>query len=110
TRNGSLGTAGVTDRTLFGSRRTASLEVQYAPISGRGPVFASFPEPSLSNTNVPLTLVVFAAREPIQDINIDRVGGFLESVRLFGQHLRVGLRYEYQQIAPTNPEDLSTVE
>jgi len=109
-RNDVFGIAGVTYRNLFGSMRTASLEVQYAPISGRGHVFASFLEPYLFNTNVPLTLVVFAAREPIQDIDIDRVGGFLESVRLFGQHTRVGLRYEYQQIAPRNPDDLSTIE
>ncbi len=109
-RNDVFGIAGATYRNLFGSMRTASLEVQYAPISGRGHVFASFLEPYLFNTNVPLTLVVFAAREPIQDIDIDRLGGFLESVRLFGQHLRVGLRYEYQQIAPRNPEDLSTIE
>jgi outer membrane protein insertion porin family len=109
-RNDVFGIAGVTYRNLFGSMRTASLEVQYAPISGRGHVFASFLEPYLFNTNVPLTLVIFAAREPIQDVDIDRLGGFLESVRLFGQHLRVGLRYEYQQIAPRNPEDLSTIE
>jgi outer membrane protein insertion porin family len=109
-RNDVFGIIGGTYRNLFGSMRTASLELQYAPISGRGHVFASFQEPYLFNTNVPLTLVIFAAREPIQDIDIDRLGGFLESVRLFGQHLRVGLRYEYQQIAPTNPEDLSTIE
>lgn len=109
-RNDVFAIVGGTYRNLFGSMRTASLELQYAPISGRGHVFASFVEPYLFNTNVPLTLVMFAAREPIQDIDIERVGGFLESVRLFGQHLRVGLRYEYQQIAPRNPGDLSTIE
>jgi len=109
-RNDVFGIVGGTYRNLFGSMRTASLELQYAPISGRGHVFASFQEPYLFNTSVPLTLVIFAAREPIQDIDIDRLGGFLESVRLIGPHLRVGLRYEYQQIAPTNPEDLSTIE
>jgi len=31
-------------------------------------------------------------------------------VRPWGKYLRVGLRYEYQQIAPTNPQDLSTIE
>jgi outer membrane protein insertion porin family len=109
-RNDVFAVAGATYRNLFGSMRTASLEVQYAPISQRGHIFANFVEPYLFNTNVPLTFVAFASREPIQDIDIDRVGGYLESVRLFGQHLRAGVRYEYQQIAPRNPEDLSTIE
>ena len=109
-RNDVFAIAGATYRNLFGSMRTASLEVQYAPISSRGHIYASFIEPYLFNTSVPLTLVLFASREPIQDIDIERYGGFLESFRLFGTHTRVGLRYEYQQIAPKNPEDLSTIE
>ena len=109
-RNDAFAIVGATYRNLFGSMRTASLEVQYAPLSQRGHIFASFLEPYLFNTSVPLTLVAFAAREPIQDIDIERLGGYLESVRLFGAHLRVGLRYEYQQIAPRNASDLSTIE
>ena len=109
-RNDVFAILGGTYRNLFGSMRTASLELQYAPISRRGHVFASFAEPYLFDTNFPLTFVAFASREPIQEIDIDRVGGYIESVRLFGPRLRVGLRYEYQQISPRNAEDLSTIE
>ncbi len=109
-RNDGFAIVGATYRNLFGSMRTASLEVQYAPFSQRGHIFANFVEPYLFNTNIPLTFVGFASREPIQDIDIERIGGYVESVRLIGPHLRVGARYEYQQIAPRNPGDLSTIE
>ena len=101
-------TLGVSYRNLFGRMQSASFEAQYAPISQRGYVVANLTEPYLFNFDVPLTLAVFASREPIQDIDIERFGVFLESARQFGA-LRVGLRYSYQQIAPTNPQDLSTI-
>jgi outer membrane protein insertion porin family len=102
-------TVGVSYRNLFGSMRSASLEVQYAPVSKRGYIVANFLEPYLFNTDVPLTFATFASREPIQDIDINRLGVFFESVRLFG-HMRIGVRYSYQQIAPNNPQDLSTLQ
>jgi len=101
-------TLGATYRNLFGRMQSASIEVQYAPVSQRGYVVANFLEPYLFNTEIPLTVAAFASRQPIQDIDINRVGLFLESVRMFG-HLRAGLRYSYQYIAPENPEDLSTI-
>ena len=109
-RNDVFGIVGGTYRNLFGKMRSATLELQYAPLSQRGHVFASFLEPYLFNTSVPLTFVAFVSRAPIQDIDIDRIGGYLESGRVFRRYLRLGLRYEYQQIAPRNPEDLSTLE
>ncbi len=109
-RNDVFGIVGATYRNLFGKMRSASLELQYAPLSQRGHVFASFIEPYLFNTSVPLTLVGFVSRAPIQDIDIDRIGGYIESARLFRKYTRVALRYEYQQITPRNPEDLSTIE
>ncbi len=101
-------TLGLSYRNLFGRMQSASFEVQYAPISQRGYVVANVSEPYLFNLDVPLTLAVFASREPIQNIDIERFGVFLESARQIGA-LRMGLRYSYQQIAPTNPEDLSTI-
>lgn len=109
-RNDVFGIVGGTYRNLFGKMRSASLELQYAPLSQRGHVFATFLEPYLFNTSVPLTFVAFISRAPIQDIDIDRIGGYLESARLFRKYTRVALRYEYQQIAPRNPGDLSTIE
>jgi len=106
--NDPFATAGVTYRNLFGRMQSASIEVQYAPVSGRGYVVANFLEPYLFDSDFPLTIAAFASREPIQDVDVDRLGTFIESVRLFG-HLRVGLRYSYQYIAPTNPQDLSTI-
>jgi outer membrane protein insertion porin family len=101
-------TLGLSYRNIFGRMQSASFEIQYAPISQRGYVVANFLEPYLFNTDVPLTAAVFASREPIQDIDIDRFGVFFESARQFGP-LRVGLRYSYQRIAPENAEDLSTI-
>ncbi len=101
-------TLGLTYRNLFGRMQSASFEAQYAPVSQRGYIVASFLEPYLFNFDVPLTLGVFASREPIQEVDINRFGVFLESARQFGS-LRVGLRYSYQQIAPTNPDDLGTI-
>ena len=101
-------TLGLSYRNLFGRMQSASFEAQYAPVSQRGYIVANFVEPYLFNFDVPLTFAAFASREPIQNINIERFGVFLESARQFGS-LRIGLRYSYQQIAPSNPQDLSTI-
>ena len=110
-RHDPFGIVGVSYNNLFGTMRSASLELQYAPLSSRGRVIATFREPFLFNRDIPLTLLVFFTREPIQKIDIERLGTVLESSRLFGNYLRVGLRYEYQRIEPVNAErDLSTIE
>ncbi|HKD17189.1 MAG TPA: POTRA domain-containing protein [Thermoanaerobaculia bacterium] len=101
-------TAGITYRNLFGRMQSVNFEVQYAPISQRGYAVANFVEPYLFNTDFPLTVAAFASREPIQDVDINRLGTFIESVRQFG-FVRVGLRYSYQYIKPTNPEDISKI-
>jgi outer membrane protein assembly complex protein YaeT len=106
--NDPFATAGISYRNLFGRMQSASIELQYAPVSGRGYAVANFLEPYLFNSDYPLTVAAFASREPIQDVDINRLGMFVESVRLFGP-LRVGLRYSYQYIAPTDIKDLSTI-
>ena len=109
-RHDPFGIVGVSYNNLFGTMRSASVEVQYAPISSRGRVIATFREPFLFNRNIPLNLLVFFTREPVQKIDIERVGTVVETSRLFGRYLRVGLRYEYQRIEPVNPQDLSNIE
>jgi len=109
-RHDPFGIVGVSYNNLFGTMRSASLEVQYAPISSRGRVIATFREPFLFNRDIPLNVLFFFTREPIQKVDIERVGTVVESSRLFGSYLRVGLRYEYQRIEPVNPEDLSNIE
>jgi outer membrane protein assembly complex protein YaeT len=106
--NDPFATAGITYRNLFGRMQSVNLEVQYAPVSRRGYAVANFQEPYLFDTNYPLTVAAFLSREPIQEVDIDRLGTFIESNRQFG-FLRVGLRYSYQYIKPTNPEDISTI-
>ncbi len=106
--NDPFATAGITYRNLFGRMQSVNLEVQYAPVSQRGYGVANFQEPYLFNTDYPLTVAAFLSREPIQDVDIDRLGTFIESTRQFGS-LRVGLRYSYQYIKPTNPEDISKI-
>jgi outer membrane protein insertion porin family len=109
-RHDPFGIVGVSYNNLFGTMRSASLELQYAPISSRGRVIATFREPFLFNRDIPLNFLVFYTREPVQKIDIERVGTVVESSRLFGRYLRVGLRYEYQRIEPVNPQDLSNIE
>ena len=102
-RNDVFGIVGATYRNLFGRMQSATLEVQYAPISTRGYVYASFLEPFAFNTDVPINVVGFVSRTPIQDVNIDSVGGYVESARLIERYWRIGLRAEYQETGPQNP-------
>jgi outer membrane protein insertion porin family len=102
--------AGASYNNLFGSMRSASIEIQYAPISERGRLVLTFREPFLFNRDLPLNVLAFFTREPIQKIDIERVGTVLESSKIFGRYLRVGMRYEYQRISALNEEDLSSIE
>ncbi|MEP6470587.1 MAG: POTRA domain-containing protein [Acidobacteriota bacterium] len=110
-RSDPFGIVGVSYNNLFGTMRSASVEVQYAPISKRGRVVFTFREPFLFNRDLPLSLLAFYTREPIQKIDIVRRGAVLESSRLFGRFLRVAMRLEYQRIEPVNAaRDLSIIE
>jgi outer membrane protein insertion porin family len=110
-RSDPLGIVGASYNNLFGTMRSASVEVQYAPISKRGRVILTFREPFLFNRDLPLSLLAFYTREPIQKIDIERRGAVLESSRLFGRYLRVAMRYEYQRIEPVNAtRDLSIID
>jgi outer membrane protein insertion porin family len=109
-RNDVFGIVGATYRNLFGRMQSASLEVQYAPISSRGYVYASFLEPFAFNSDVPINVVGFASRQAIQDVNIQAYGGYVETAKLLGKYWRLGLRYEYQKSGPQNASDLSTIE
>ena len=101
---------GVSYNNLFGRMESAGLETQYAPLSGRGRIQLSFREPFLFNRNLPLTVVSFYTREPIQQIDVRRLGTVVESSRYYGKFLRLALRYEYQRITPVNSKDLSNIE
>jgi len=73
-RNDPFALAGVSYNNLFGTMRSASIDVQYAPISGRGRLIMTFREPFLFNRDLPLNVLFFFTREPIQKIDIERVG------------------------------------
>lgn len=109
-RNDPFAIAGISYNNLFGGMESIGFETQYAPLSGRGRIQANFREPFLFNRDLPLTVVAFYTREPIQDIDIRRLGTVIESSRYYGKYLRLALRYEYQRITPVNPKDLSTLE
>ncbi len=108
-RNDPFVVGGVTSHNLLGGLRSAGLEGQIA-LSGRYRVQLSFRDPFLIGDDYPFTSVIFASRETIQNINLDRLGFVNEVSRVFGKHFRAALRAEYQRIRPTNPEDLSSVE
>lgn len=116
---------GATHNNLFGTMRSAGFEVQLRQSAfedlfrgnllgqegtGRGRVQLSFRDPFLLGKDIPLSVFLFASREPIQEIDIERLGFITEVSRFYGRYLRAGLRYEYQRITPVNPEDLSDIE
>jgi len=107
-RNDPFVVGGVTSHNLFGGLRSAGLEGQIA-LSGRYRLQMSYRDPFLIGDNYPLTSVIFASRETIQNIDLDRLGFVTEVSRVFG-NLRTSMRAEYQRIKPTNPEDLSSIE
>ncbi len=109
-RNDPFAIGGVFYNNLFGRMESAGLQTQYAPLSGRGRIQLSFREPFLFSRNLPLTVVSFYTREPIQQIDIRRLGTVVESSRYYGRFLRLALRYEYQRITPVNSSDLSNIE
>ena len=109
-RNDPFAIAGISYNNLFGRMESVGFETQYAPLSGRGRIQVNLREPYLFNRDVPLTVIAFYTREPIQDIDIRRLGTIVESSRYFGKFLRLALRYEYQRITPVNPGDLSNIE
>jgi outer membrane protein insertion porin family len=102
-------TLGYSHNNLFGTMRSLGAEIQ-AATSGRGRFQITYREPFLFGEDVTLVGLLFASREPIQEVEIERLGFVMEASRLFGRNLRTALRYEYQRIEPTNPEDLSDIE
>lgn len=109
-QNDPFAIAGVSYNNLFGRMESLGFDAQYAPISGRGRLQLTFREPFLFDRNLPLAVLGFYTREPIQNIDIRRLGTVLESSRYYGKYLRVALRYEYDRITTVNPGDLSTIE
>ncbi len=108
-QNDPFAVAGVSYNNLFGRMLSAGLEGQIA-VSGRFRLQLSFRDPYLFNRDFPFTSFLFATREPIQDIDVERLGWVNEVSHYYGKHLRVAVRLEYQRIRPFNPQDLSTIE
>jgi len=100
---------GVSYNNLFGKMLSAGIEGQLA-ISGRFRLQLSFRDPFLFNRDYPFTSSLFWTREPIQDIDLDRLGWVNEVSHYFGRYLRAAVRVEYQRIRPVNPGDLSQIE
>jgi outer membrane protein insertion porin family len=109
-RNDPYAIAGISYNNLFGRMESVGFETQYAPLSGRGRVQVNFREPYLFDRELPLSVIAFYTREPIQEIDIRRLGTVVESSRYYGKYLRLAMRYEYQRITPVNPQDLSNIE
>ena len=109
-QNDPFAIAGISYNNLFGRMESIGFDAQYAPISGRGRLQLTFREPFLFDRNLPLTVLGFYTREPIQTIDIRRLGTVFESSRYYGKYLRVAMRYEYDRITTVNPGDLSTIE
>jgi outer membrane protein insertion porin family len=94
--------AGVSYNNVLGRMISAGIEAQYAPISRRGRVQAFLREPFLFGTSYPLNFLGFLSRELIGDVELERRGVTLDSYKIVARGLRVGLRYTYQRIKPTN--------
>ncbi|MFN2632882.1 MAG: BamA/TamA family outer membrane protein, partial [Thermoanaerobaculia bacterium] len=100
---------GVSYNNLFGRMLSAGIEGQVS-ISGRYRAQLSFRNPYFFDRDLTFTSFFFATREPIQNLDIDRLGFANELSHYFGKNLRVALRGEYQRIRPVNPENLSQIE
>ncbi len=96
-RNDPFVVAGISTPNLFGGMRRAGLEGQIA-LSGRYRVQLSLRDPFLIRNDYPFTSVLFAARESIQDVNLERFGFVNEISHLFGRYLRGSFRAEYQRV------------
>ncbi|HSS44055.1 MAG TPA: POTRA domain-containing protein, partial [Thermoanaerobaculia bacterium] len=107
-QNDPYGVGGVSYSNLFGTMRSAGIEGQIA-ISGRFRLQLNYRDPFLLQRDYVHTAYLFATREPIQDLEIERFGLVNEVSHLYGS-LRVALRAEYQRIRPVNPQDLSVIE
>jgi outer membrane protein insertion porin family len=101
---------GVSYNNVLGQMISAGFEAQYAPISRRGRIQLAVREPFLFGTRYPLNLFGFYSREFIQNVKLERTGVTFESSRIVARGLRIGMRYTYQRIVPTNPEELSPVD
>jgi outer membrane protein insertion porin family len=108
-RNDPFLVGGVSTRNLFGGLRSTGLEGQIA-LSGRYRIQLSYRDPFLIQNDYPLTSVLFASRETIQNVNLERFGFVTEVSRVFGRYLRTSFRTEYQSIRPLNPDEFSVVE
>ncbi len=100
---------GASYNNLFGRMLSAGIEGQVS-ISGRYRAQLSFRNPYFLDRDLTFTSFFFATREPIQNLDIDRLGFANELSHYFGKNLRVALRAEYQRIRPVNPENLSQIE
>lgn len=108
-RSDPFAVAGISYNNLFGRMLSAGLEGQVA-LSGRFRLQLSFRDPFLFDRDLRFTSLLFATREPIQDVDLDRFAWVNEVARYFGRYLRVALRAEYQRIQPVNPGALSDIE
>ncbi|MDQ2870168.1 MAG: BamA/TamA family outer membrane protein [Acidobacteriota bacterium] len=100
---------GVSYNNLFGRMLSAGIEGQIS-ISGRYRAQLSFRNPYFLDRDLTFTSFFFATREPIQNLDIDRLGFVNELSHYFGKNLRMALRGEFQRIRPVNPENLSQIE
>lgn len=101
---------GVSYNNVFGAMIRAGVEAQYAPLSRRGRIQASIREPFLFGSDYPLNLLGYYSRELISNVELERRGVALDSSRIVAPGLRIGLRYTYQRIRPTNPGSLSLID
>jgi outer membrane protein insertion porin family len=101
---------GISYNNLFGRMQSAGFEAQIAPISHRGRLQVSFREPYFFNTRYPLTILTYYMVEPIQDVDIRRLGTIVETSHYVTPYFRLAMRYAYERITPVNPQDLSTIE
>src|SRR5262249_37919833 len=108
-RNDPYLVGGIGYNNLFGKMLTTGVEGQVA-ISGRYKLQLSLRDPYFRAPALRSRALIYASREPIQDVDIDRKAIVNEVTKFFGRYWRVSLRADYQRIRPVNPQDLSTIE
>lgn len=93
-------------RNLFGTARYLGLEGRRSEKVQR--YFLSYREPFLFDLNIPTQVTVFKSEETNErDVQIQRLGTFVEASRVVGEQTRWALRYEYRVVNVDCPSSIS---
>lgn len=96
------GSASISHRNLFGTARFLGLEGRYFQRDRW--LTMTYREPFVFDLDVPVQVTAFQGRQEKTEsqIEIDRIGTFVEASRILGETVRWSARYEYRRVTCTD--------